>query len=203
MTPAKTGKASKPEKAREGPYSKGECDRCDGPHLTENCPIFKQARCDHIDATRRKPPELGTSGGNFVLKSACVVRQPGDGSCLFHSLSYGLGSGDARSLRRDIASWIAKNPDLKIADTPVKDWVKWDSGRSVSQYSRSIGVTGWGGGIEMAACARLKGINVHVYEKRGMMKSGYLRISCFDVKGAKKTVHVLYQGGVHYDALVL
>lgn len=105
-------------------------------------------------------------------------------------------------MRREIAKWVENNPDLKIADTPVKDWVKCDSGRSVSSYARGMGQSGWGGGIEMAACARLKGINVHVYEKRGMMKGGYQRISCFDVKGARKTVHVLYQGGVHYDALV-
>lgn len=186
-----------------GTHPKGTCDRCDGPHLTDECPIFKKPRDNHPDATRRKPPELGRPGGNFVLHNARVVRQPGDGSCLFHSMAYGMGSGDARSLRREIAKWIAANPDLTIADTPVSDWVKWDSGRSVAQYARSIGVSGWGGGMEMAACARLRGINVHVYEKRSSYKGGgYQFISCFDVRSARKTIHVLYQGGVHYDALV-
>jgi len=33
--------------------------------------------------------------------------------------------------RRELARWIERNPDLDIADTPVKDWVKWDSGLSV------------------------------------------------------------------------
>jgi len=187
-----------------GKYPKGTCDRCDGCHLTDECPIFKKGRDNHPDATRRKPPEMGAPGGNFVLRSARVVRQPGDGSCLFHSMAYGMGGGEnARSLRREIAKWIDANPNLDIADTPVRDWVKWDSGRSVSQYARSIGVSGWGGGIEMAACARLKSINIHVYEKRSSMKGGgYQRISCFDVKSSRKTIHVLYQGGVHYDALV-
>ena len=32
---------------------------------------------------------------------------------------------------------------------------------------------------------------------------GFKRISCFDVDGARKTVTVIYQGGVHYDALVI
>jgi hypothetical protein len=32
---------------------------------------------------------------------------------------------------------------------------------------------------------------------------GFKRISCFNVDGALKTVTVIYQGGVHYDALVL
>jgi hypothetical protein len=32
---------------------------------------------------------------------------------------------------------------------------------------------------------------------------GYKRISCFDAPESKHTVHVLYRGGVHYDALVV
>ena len=108
-----------------GTHPKGTCDRCDGTHLTDDCHIFKKPRDNHIDATRRKPPEMGKPGGNFVLRNARVVRQPGDGSCLFHSMSYGMGTGDARSLRRDLAKWIDANPNYKIADTPVKDWVSF------------------------------------------------------------------------------
>ena len=128
------------------------------------------------------------------------MRQPGDGSCLFHSLAYGLGPGtSAAGLRRDIASWIGKNPNLEVADTPMSDWVRWDSRRSVSQYSRKMAVGGWGGAIEMAACARLKRVNVHVYESS---RRGFKRISCFDAPGARRTLHVLYGGRMHYDALV-
>jgi hypothetical protein len=53
----------------------------------------------------------------------------------------------------------------------------------------------------MAACSHLKRVNVHVYERSTM--GSYKRISCFDYeRGARSTVHVLYCGGVHYDALV-
>jgi len=45
-------------------------------------------------------------------------------------------------------------------------------------------------------------VNVHVYEA-SRRTSGYKRISCFDSPGAKRTIHVLYRGGVHYDALVV
>ena len=93
----------------------------------------------------------------------------------------------------------------------MKDWVKWDSGKSVAQYARSMAAGGWGGGIEMAAFSRLKRVNVHVYERSA---GGFKRISCFDYSGAPSrrgagassgavpTVHVLYCGGIHYDALV-
>jgi hypothetical protein len=95
----------------------------------------------------RKPKDMGCDGGNFVVASARVVRQPGDGSCLFHSLSYGLGDGTSASqvvlhclcslpplphdslmqLRRELASFVLKHPDLEIADDPLKDWIAWDS----------------------------------------------------------------------------
>lgn len=64
-----------------------------------------------------------------------------------------------------------------------------------------MAVGGWGGGIEMAACSRLKQVNVHVYEQKG--GNNFKRISCFNNPKAVKTVHVLYQGRMHYDALVV
>ena len=30
-------------------------------------------------------------------------------------------------LRRELASFVLKHPDLEIADDPLKDWVAWDS----------------------------------------------------------------------------
>ena len=188
------------------------CDRCDKNHATARCPYFKKEREKHPDATRRAAKNIGKAGGAFSLRAsqARVVRQPGDGSCLFHSLSYGLGGGGggggAGALRREIASFVAKNPTLEIAGDPLSDWVAWDSGRSVAAYARAMASGGWGGGIEMAACARLKQVNVHVYERqRG---GNFKRISCFDCsevgggRNARKTVHVLYCGGIHFDALV-
>uniref|UniRef100_A0A7S0QWX0 Ubiquitin thioesterase OTU n=1 Tax=Cryptomonas curvata TaxID=233186 RepID=A0A7S0QWX0_9CRYP len=198
----KSNISQKTENHSAGKYPKGTCDKCDGPHLTDDCPIYKKKRDDHPDAWRnsgkKSPLEMGKGGGNFRLRSARVVRQPGDGSCLFHSLAHGLGGTSASVLRRDIAGFIQRHPDLEIAETPMRDWVKWDSGSSVAAYAARMAVSGWGGGIEMAACSHLKKVNVHVYEKE---RFGYKRISCFDVDSARATVHVLYCGGVHFDAL--
>ena len=110
------------------------CDACDGAHITSECPIFKGKKRDsHKDAQKGKGPQIGGDGGSFTLRSARVVRQPGDGSCLFHSMAYGLGGTSASSLRREIADWIAANPRLEIAETPVSDWVRWDSSWCVAQ----------------------------------------------------------------------
>jgi hypothetical protein len=183
--------------------STGECDACDGDHPTAQCPHYKgKKREKHRDAQRGKPPEIGSgSGGNFVLRNARIIRQPGDGSCLFHSLSYGMGGPGASALRREIASFIAKNPSIEIADSPLSDWIAWAGHGRVDRYARRMARGGWGGGIEMAACSRLKRINVHVYERSRGLRSGFKRISCFNAPGARKTVHILYGGRVHYDAL--
>ena len=58
-------------------------------------------------------------GKNNENKEMQLIPQPGDGSCLFHSLVYGL-SGRAsnekvsRELRRDIVDFIRKHPEHEI-----------------------------------------------------------------------------------------
>jgi hypothetical protein len=49
----------------------------------------------------------------------------------------------------------------------------------------------------------LKCINVHVYEADRWSDGAevFLRISCFNAPAATRTIHVLFQGGVHYAAL--
>lgn len=177
------------------------CDKCDGKHETDNCPYYKKGRENHPDAQKNKLIGGTSSLPGSMLKNARVVRQPGDGSCLFHSMSFGLRGGNANTLRSEICNFIRNNPNFQISETPLKDWVKWDSGASVEEYARNMSRGSWGGGIEMAVTSILKGCNVHVYE-RSMF--GFKRISAFDHPdnpASKPVVRVLYCGGVHYDAL--
>jgi hypothetical protein len=181
------------------------CDKCDGKHETDDCPHYKKKRDDHPDAQKKNGKQIGGTSllpGSY-LQNARVIRQPGDGSCLFHSLSYGLGGGyTANRLRSEICAFIQANPQCLISETPLKDWVKWDSGgSSVSDYCRKMSRGSWGGGIEMACLSQMKQVNVHVYERSG---GGYKRISAFDCASHpenKPIVRVLYCGGVHYDAI--
>ena len=54
------------EDVSESRYPKGTCDKCDGAHLTDNCPIYKKKRDDHPDAWRnfgrKSPLEMGKAG---------------------------------------------------------------------------------------------------------------------------------------------
>jgi hypothetical protein len=188
-----------------------KCDKCDGPHATEACPHFKKTRENHKDAWanygNQRPRQLGCEkGSKLFVKHGQEVRQPGDGSCLFHSLCFGLNGGrsngrfTARQLRKDLANFVMRNPGKEVAGDTLEEWVRWDARSSVSAYTRRMASGGWGGGIEMAACCLSHKVNVHVYERR---RGGFERISCFNSpQPTKQTIHVLYQGGVHYDALV-
>lgn len=183
------------------------CDKCDGKHETQSCPYYKKQRDAHPDAQKNKLIG-GTSSlplASVASGRARVVPQPGDGSCLFHSMSYGLkqagcSSGGAAALRAEICRFISSNPSLRISDTPLQDWVRWDSGSSVAEYARTMSRGSWGGGIEMACLSQLRGVNVHVYEAaRG--GGGFKRISAFDHHASpesKPVIRVLYRGGVHY-----
>jgi hypothetical protein len=199
---------------------KGPCDKCDRPdHHADDCPFYKKQREDHPDALLhyggRKPSGSAEAASAPLksLKGATVVRQPGDGSCLFHSLSYGLGNMDPARLRADIATFVASHPDVPISGTPIRDWVLWDSGLDVAAYAARM-KTGnhWGGAIELAVCARVKDVCIDVYESGD--DRVFRCISSFCNGGAaaplpaastrrpeSRTVNVLYTGRVHYDAL--
>mmetsp|Transcript_70363 Transcript_70363/g.228032 ORF Transcript_70363/g.228032 Transcript_70363/m.228032 type:complete len:80 (-) Transcript_70363:31-270(-) len=73
---------------------------------------------------------------------------------------------------------------------------------SVEDYARRMQSRGeWGGAPEIAVCARMVGLDICVYQP---MYDGYELMAQFLGGGGEgsKTVHVLYIGRMHYDALV-
>merc|ERR1711937_735992 len=128
--------------------------------------------------------------------SGKVFKQPGDGNCLFHSLAYALG-GSAASIRTDVCMFMERSPDLTIAGTSLTEWIQMLAGVPIKQYTKKMSKSGnWGGAPELAACAHMKNVNIHVYERRG---NNFELTVPFDVGGGR-TITVLYVGGVHYDA---
>ena len=138
----------KPKKKKKG----GPCDKCDGNHHADDCPHYQKKRDKHHDAWDEYNAVAGGGvggggvggggGGPIIVKDATVIPQPGDGSCLFHSLNHGLpasaaGGGSVTELRRTVADYVAANPSKLIGGTPIKDWVLWDSGLSPSDYAAS------------------------------------------------------------------
>ena len=216
----------------------GPCDKCDGPHATDCCPHFKKAREKHRDAWESyTPPNPEASGGDGasgasaatkakrlaeeaaaaaarMLRGATVVKQPGDGSCLFHSLAYGarqlLGGPDvelstAEGVRARVLRFLESHPAEECAGVPLRDWVLWESNLEPVAYCNRMRQPGaWGGAIEMLCFSRVANASVRVYERKG---DGFEQISAFDVEqqtgSAERLVRVLYSGRSHYDALTV
>ena len=212
--------------------SQGPCDKCDGKHHESACPYFKnKSRSNHRDAVdmynkiKKKKSRGGSNGDHddddddddepviISARQVNVTPQPGDGNCLFHSMSHGLkvtrgGGCTAASLRMELEDYIAAHPNEEISDTPISDYILWDSQMSVKAYTNKMRVgNDWGGAIEIAVCATIKNVEVHVYEKKG---NKFIRISKFAAGGARSgstsappVVSVLYGGRCHYDAMTI
>lgn len=197
------------------------CDKCDGAHETDKCPHFKQSREEHQDAWAQYSGNGGSTGSSRGRQSTAarmmphesyrVRRMPGDGSCLFHSIAFGLsGLGykgeDGHAVRQRVAKFIAENPEFEITGTTLREWVLWDSNTSLDTYARQLSRGGfWGGAIEMAACAQVYMVDIVVYEE-DYYGRGAQRISDFLVDSEasnppRGTVFVMYSGRSHYDAM--
>jgi len=76
---------------------------CDPRTTDEQC-LPKQPTCCALKSTEHPLRPLTSSicglGENFTLCSTKVVKQPDDGSCLFHSLVFGINGMMAWSARR-------------------------------------------------------------------------------------------------------
>lgn len=153
-------------------------------------------------AALAEPEPNANVPGAAVLLGARAVAQPGDGSCLFHSLAHGLSS-DAGRLRHAIADFVETSPETPIGGEPLREWIKWDSSLTPDRYSGRLRSTGsWGGAIEIAIFARLFGIAVYVYEQVDGDSGLHRRVAAFlPPHETEQSAHLVYRGGVHYDAL--
>ena len=151
-----------------------KCDKCDGPHASGDCPWFNgQARGNHTDAQPLPPEERPTPSTNepTVRAQGCIEPMPMDGSCLFHSLDYGLGvlhvpTPGARQLRTDLAVWAYKNGGLRICGSSVNQWRQWEGSRqeSMQQYAKRMSTTNaWGGVVEIISCVMSRCVDVAVW----------------------------------------
>eukprot|EP00929_Paragymnodinium_shiwhaense_P048344 TRINITY_DN24454_c0_g1_i2.p1 TRINITY_DN24454_c0_g1~~TRINITY_DN24454_c0_g1_i2.p1 ORF type:complete len:410 (-),score=88.90 TRINITY_DN24454_c0_g1_i2:506-1708(-) len=131
-----------------------------------------------------------------------VHHAPPDGSCLFHSLSCGLQNATADELRREVCDFIEVNPDAKLSDKTLKDWILWESGQSVVEYAAGMRAQDkWAGPIEMAVLSLLRKVQVNVYMAVAG-EDGFQLICALDEAGkaAAGVVSVVFSPG-HYDAL--
>ncbi len=190
------------------PRSPPQCASCgETGHSAEFCTHFPQERSEHADAWTHldQAPELEADDGHDVLlMDASVVRQPGDGHCLFHSLGAALAREEAQpsgeALRQELVQWLRAHKEEVHNGSTFSEWIDRDSSLTVDEYcSMMERGNRWGGGIELAAFARSQKVDVHVFERRG---SKFFRIAYYrSPTPTGRAVHLLYVGRSHYDLL--
>jgi len=143
----------------------------------------------------------------FVTGSEVV--QPGEGECLFLSLDDGavrgetsVGFGGPKTLRRESAIFIKKNPELKIdglGGETLRAAIKSEKNMEIEPYVREMRRPGrWGGTIEIAVCAHLKKVRIDVYVPAA---ARFKLIAGFGSVTASYTISVVYKNQAHYDGL--
>jgi hypothetical protein len=77
-----------------------------------------------------KARDLGNANlkvATVYIQDAQVVRQPRDGSGLYHALIHGLGhSISILQLRKEIVGFVRQHPDLEVHGHSLKTWIEWE-----------------------------------------------------------------------------
>ena len=141
-----------------------------------------RGRAEDIEACKYKIATV-------YIQNAQVIRQPRDGSCLYHALIHGTGhTGSVMQLRRELVDFVRTNYKLEVHGYSLETWIRWeclcryvgallyistvngytdahdDMPFSVEQYAKKMITDGaWGGGIELCCFSRSRKLNVHVY----------------------------------------
>lgn len=126
---------------------------------------------------------------------------PGDGSCMYHSCSIYLKES-ATEIRQRLSQYIKQNPDVKLNDTCLKDWIMWGDGMTTDQYAqRTISSGTWGGAMELTLISHIYRVNISVLRPT---KDCYVLVSDIDFPNADRLdrMYLQWTGG-HYCYLKL
>jgi hypothetical protein len=165
---------------------------------------------------RANPVRYSVSNGVLpTVVRGTRVEQPKDGSCLFHSIAWGVGDihrcdtlSPGMQLRREIAAFIKSHPREQIANTAIEDWVQMISDQSAHAYAETLAYSDtWGGDLELAIATIIKDIRINVYE-RHEQEGNFRCIARFgpcDSAMSPRIVSVVYSKKPcrHYDALLV
>ncbi|KAF4674019.1 hypothetical protein FOL47_009810 [Perkinsus chesapeaki] len=193
----------------------------DGGEWIPSDPKLRRAR------KRKTSFEIGRS--TLSEKVCRVIRQPPDGSCLFHALGYWLNKPQ-HIIRKQISGFLRHNAStVKLNGLTLEEWIKVESNsRTLSHYCNNLLKDNtWGGEIELVATSMLYNCDVYVWQHENAPKSQTGKyVLCYkfhappvsekyttnryagrdDRREAEEepiTCHVLFDGKKHYNVLVL
>jgi len=122
-------------------------------------------------------------------------------SCLFNSLTVllkpELEQQKINNLRTAVVNYLEANPDIKIADTSLKEWIEMikltESNPHYLQTMRCSST--WGGAMEIIAVAQMFQVRIHV------LRHGQPVAVFKPADGPVKAELLLNWSGAHYTPL--
>ncbi|EER12133.1 hypothetical protein Pmar_PMAR019240 [Perkinsus marinus ATCC 50983] len=181
------------------------------------------------DPKLRKAMKRKTSfeiGRSTLSEKICrVIRQPPDGSCLFHGLGYWLNKPQ-HVIRRQLSGFLRHNAStVKLNGLTLEEWIRAESNsRTLDHYCNNLlRDNTWGGEIELVATSMIYNCDVYVWQHEDAPKSQTGKyVLCYkfhappiekDVSRRRNndgrdmeepiTCHMLFDGRKHYNVLVL
>ena len=136
-----------------------------------------------------------------------VVRQPGDGNCLFHCLCYGsvgrTSDAEAKKLRVQIARYIRDHEETRIGGVTIGEWVTVEIDTQCQHYAAAMEKKGWGGAIELAVFASAWDARVQTFKavKNEFGETLYASTAGFGNARSAMQINLLFVGDNHYDIL--
>ena len=179
-------------------------------------PGTSNASARMAELNRRVKARLAAGRDQAVLDAAAsftigvqnvkVEKQPGDGSCLFHALAFGMhgatSKSDAAAVRKQIVEGIRNDPTRSAGETTAEQWIQWETNLPVEAYADRMARGAWGGAIEIATFALANQRCVEVYVRRSGDSGRLHRIVAFGEPTTAARIRLLFDGGSHYDCIV-
>ena len=141
------------------------------------------------------------------VTAGTVFASPPDGHCLFHSLVHGMRrmgrrAPEARALRQQLARYLER-PKRRVSGALAQEWIAWETGLGLEQYCNELRMDRWGSGLELAAFAQQRGIEVHVF-KFEPATDRFRRVALFASpnKRSRYALCLEYQDNNHYNLLL-
>ena len=169
--------------------------------------IHRIGRVDRMDRMDRM--DRVTEYPEYPSDAFCILRQPGDGACLFHSLGcLSRPPKAAAVVRAELVDYMRRNAEREVQGVALSKWIYWESRMSMAEYcARMSRSDRWGGAVEISVYSLMNSTPVEVYERRG----AFFRRIAHVLHGTDTAteqqqlpvVHLLYSGRSHYDAMKL
>ena len=184
-------------------------------HHLHQVPAEPPTEAAALSSVGAAPPPRGrienaaTSPGlqKRTLLNPAVVKQRGNGDCLFTAISAQIESRPtAKALRMQVARFVRRNPDALLGDTPLRRWIHWEMGIDPHAYANIIAGKHWGGALEIMLLAHTLGRHFVVYQRTSRADADHLtcrHLYSFGVQDPTiPSILLLYGDASHYDAIL-